>query len=317
MTGLGRHGRAHRPGRRARPGCGRGRAAGDRPVRRRRPRPALRRDRASWRRRSRPLGRRLAPGRSRGRREALLARPAAGPDRAASIRARAPLRRDGADLLPARGRRRWTTRVAVYPGSFDPITNGHLDILAPRAGRLRPRRRRRPRQPAQDAAAPGRDADRGHPRGRCADDGVARSTASRSRPSTGSRSSSAAPTARRSIVRGPAGDQRLRDRDAARPQQPRARARHRHGVLHDRRSRTATSARAWSRRSPRSAATSRAMVPRGRSAAPARSAAREPADIDAGRAIIGRSRPDRRGRATASGGHCRSTSSSSSSASSR
>jgi len=27
------------------------------------------------------------------------------------------------------------TRVAIYPGTFDPITNGHLDIIR-RAGRL-------------------------------------------------------------------------------------------------------------------------------------------------------------------------------------
>ena len=25
--------------------------------------------------------------------------------------------------------------IAVYPGSFDPITNGHLDIVAPRRRR--------------------------------------------------------------------------------------------------------------------------------------------------------------------------------------
>ena len=48
--------------------------------------------------------------------------------------------------------------IAVYPGSFDPITNGHLDIVGARRDGLRPGRRRRPRQPAQVAAAVGRDA---------------------------------------------------------------------------------------------------------------------------------------------------------------
>ena len=73
-----------------------------RPVRRRHRRPAVRRDRRCSSRRSRRVGPLLAPRRPR-RRQALLARPAAGQRRAASIRARAPLRRDDADLLPARG----------------------------------------------------------------------------------------------------------------------------------------------------------------------------------------------------------------------
>ena len=42
--------------------------------------------------------------------------------------------------------------LAVYPGSFDPITNGHLDVLAPGGRGVRPGRRGRPREPAQGAA---------------------------------------------------------------------------------------------------------------------------------------------------------------------
>ena len=49
------------------------------------------------------------------------------------------------------GRREARMRVAVYPGSFDPVTFGHLDVAARARRRLRPGRRRRPRQPAQDA----------------------------------------------------------------------------------------------------------------------------------------------------------------------
>ena len=55
--------------------------------------------------------------------------------------------------------------VAVYPGSFDPITNGHLDILERRDDGVRARPHRRPGQPAQDAAARGRRADPRHRRG--------------------------------------------------------------------------------------------------------------------------------------------------------
>ncbi len=77
-------------------------------------------------------------GRARGwnrRVQALLAGRTAGPYRAASIRTRAALRRDGADVLPADDGQRARgggqgVKVAVYPGSFDPITNGHLDVIA-------------------------------------------------------------------------------------------------------------------------------------------------------------------------------------------
>ena len=67
------------------------------------------------------------PGARRpGRGQALLAGRPAGPDRPASIRARPPLRRDRADVLPAPG---GSMRLAVYPGSFDPMTNGHVDVI--------------------------------------------------------------------------------------------------------------------------------------------------------------------------------------------
>ena len=150
--------------------------------------------------------------------------------RAASIRARAPLRRDDADLLPTPGGSMNT--IAVYPGSFDPITNGHLDIVGARRGRLRPVDRRRPRQPAEDAAARrSRRGSRSSARP-LAEAGVA------ARPDRGRGvrrpDRRLLPGARRQRHRPrPARDQRLRDRDAARPQQPGPRAGRRHGLLHD------------------------------------------------------------------------------------
>ena len=39
-------------------------------------------------------------------------------------------------------------RTAICPGSYDPVTNGHLDIIGRAAQGLRPGRRRRRRQPA-------------------------------------------------------------------------------------------------------------------------------------------------------------------------
>ncbi len=77
-----------------------------------------------------------ARGRRHRRRQALLAGHPTATGRAASIRAPAAVRRDRADVLPAARPSRPTRRhhggpmsVAVYPGSFDPITNGHLDIV--------------------------------------------------------------------------------------------------------------------------------------------------------------------------------------------
>ena len=52
-------------------------------------------------------------------------------------------------------------RIAVYPGSFDPITNGHLDVVRRAAARLRPgRRRASSRNPRK---SPLLDADSGSP----------------------------------------------------------------------------------------------------------------------------------------------------------
>ena len=53
--------------------------------------------------------------------------------------------------------------IAVYPGSFDPITNGHLDVIGRAGGGLRPGRRRGPGQPAEAAAAVGGRAGRDDP----------------------------------------------------------------------------------------------------------------------------------------------------------
>ena len=54
--------------------------------------------------------------------------------------------------------------IAVYPGSFDPITNGHLDVIAPGGRRLRPGDRRRPRQSPEAAAPVDGRTGRRHPR---------------------------------------------------------------------------------------------------------------------------------------------------------
>ena len=210
-TRLGRPARADRPRRGPRAGS----AARTRPtagpfdvVGRR---PAVRRDRAARRRALEALGPLLAPGARVVAKHfwRTLRRP---PDRAASIRARAPLRRDDADLLSTRGGSMNT--IAVYPGSFDPITNGHLDIVAAGVDGLRHGHRRRPRQPTEDAAA--------H-----ASTSGSRSSARHSQP----RPAAARPSRGRGVRRPdgrlrqaprgtrdrprPARHQRLRDRDAA------------------------------------------------------------------------------------------------------
>ena len=41
--------------------------------------------------------------------------------------------------------------TAIYPGTYDPVTLGHVDVITPRGGDLRPRRRRRRPQPAHKA----------------------------------------------------------------------------------------------------------------------------------------------------------------------
>ena len=85
--------------------------------------------------------------RARGR-QALLARRSAGAGGAASIRARAPLRGDGADVLPADGRR--SDEHRGLPGLVRP--DHARPPRHPRAcvERVRHGRRGGPRQPAQD-----------------------------------------------------------------------------------------------------------------------------------------------------------------------
>ena len=50
------------------------------------------------------------------------------------------------------GVRRRRMITAICPGSYDPVTNGHVDVIARAAGHLRPRRRRRRRQSRTQAA---------------------------------------------------------------------------------------------------------------------------------------------------------------------
>ena len=170
----------------------------------------------------------VAPG-ATGRGQALLARRPAGARRAASIGPRAPLRGDGPHLLPARGGR---MSVAVYPGSFDPITNGHLDIVVARHGRLRAPGHRRPGQPAQAAAARRRHAHRGHPRRRSPTPGCAAERIEVTAFDGLTVDFCRAHGRDRHRPR-PARHQRLRVGDAAGPQQPGPGARRRHRLLHD------------------------------------------------------------------------------------
>ena len=84
---------------------------------------------------------------------------AAGPGRAASIRARAPLRRDGADVLPARGRRsRGAVQRRGLPGLVRPDHERPPRRHPARRPDRRPPGRRRSREPAQGAAADRRGA---------------------------------------------------------------------------------------------------------------------------------------------------------------
>ena len=101
-----------------------------RPVRPRHRRPALRRRRARSRAALEALGPHAGARTHASSRSTSGGTPPPATDRAASIRARAPVRRDRPDLLsPRRTGRGGRMSVAVYPGSFDPITNGHLDIV--------------------------------------------------------------------------------------------------------------------------------------------------------------------------------------------
>ena len=73
--------------------------------------------------------------------------------------------------------------IAVYPGSFDPITNGHLDVIERAGERVRAADRGGARQSAQGAAAGRGYPDPGDPR--CPPAMPARRlTGSTSRPST-------------------------------------------------------------------------------------------------------------------------------------
>ena len=166
------------------------------------------------------------------RRQTLLARRPAGPRRAASIGPRAPLRRDGAHVLPTRRRHHGgRMSVAVYPGSFDPITNGHLDIIG-RAANVFDRvivavlanPRKTPLLPVEERIRVIRES--------LAEDGAPADRIEVAELRWPDRRLLPRPRCDRHRPR-PARDQRLRDRDAAGPQQPGARARDRHGLLHD------------------------------------------------------------------------------------
>src|SRR3954470_23758421 len=116
-----------------------GRASAHGAVRRHRPGPAVRRARAARcrDRADRRLGPWLvarAPGHRR--RQARLPAVPGAPDRPASIDSRPAVRGVDRDVLWVVRRRGAGVRdrggrmkVALYPGSFDPITNGHLDVL--------------------------------------------------------------------------------------------------------------------------------------------------------------------------------------------
>ena len=75
--------------------------------------------------------------------------------------------------------------TAICPGTYDPVTNGHLDVIARAADDLRPRRRRRRRRPAaQGADVHARGARRVPPRRARGARATSRSTSSPSSSST-------------------------------------------------------------------------------------------------------------------------------------
>ena len=151
-----------RHGRRASPGCA-GPTRGDgRPVRHRHRRPAVRGDRRCSRRRSTALGSaRSRPGARVVAKHFWRDPPPAQVGLLASERER----RFGETALTFYRRQEdRMNSVAVYPGSFDPITNGHLDIIERAANVFDRLIVGGARQPAQGAAARRRDADPGDPR---------------------------------------------------------------------------------------------------------------------------------------------------------
>ena len=206
-------------------------AAADGPVRPRARRPAVRGHggaapgaRAAW-------APHVARGRRR-RRQALLAGRPAGRDRAASIRAGAAVRGDGAHLLPASGRRQARREGRGLSGLVRPDHQRPPRRHRARRARVRPRRRRRPRQPAQVARCwPPTSGSPSSATAIAADPALAGrvEVADLRRPD-----GRLLPRGRGRVPRPrPAGHRRLRGRAAARPQQPPARARRRHRVLHD------------------------------------------------------------------------------------
>ena len=79
-----------------------------------------------------------------------------------------------------------TMTIAVYPGSFDPITNGHLDVIGRAAGVFERVVVARPRQPAEAAAAVRpTSGSRSSARRSTRPGARTRRSGSRSRPSTG------------------------------------------------------------------------------------------------------------------------------------
>ena len=122
--------------------------------------------------------------------------------------------------------------IAVYPGSFDPITNGHLDIVARAAAvfdtvivAVLANPRKAPLLAVEDRIRVIGEAltDAGHASDRfeiVAFDGLTVDLCRTGRGAT-------------AIVRGLRAHQRLRDRDAARPQQPGPGPRRGHRLLHD------------------------------------------------------------------------------------
>ena len=177
--------------------------------------------------------------------------------------------------------RRSPVRRAVCPGSFDPVTNGHLDIVAPGLAALRRGGRRRRRQQVQEPAV--------HRRGAHRD---ARAGVRRASPTSASR-------LHRPAHRLLPGARHPRDRQgAARGHRLRLRApdgadeRLLAGVetvfVPDQPASARSSPRAWSRRSRRSAATSPGWCPTSCYEPARRSGCARERHVTGGRALSGR-----------------------------
>ena len=155
------------------------------------------------------------------------ARVVAESDRRAPLELALPLvdeRRYGDTLIRIHTHDTLIHRIAVCPGSYDPITYGHLDVIAARVRALRRGRRRRRQPPVRKGKHALRH--RGAPR---VHRGAPRSISATSAPSRSTSSSSSSRADRRPRDReGPARDLRLRVRDGDEPAQPQAGAGHRH-----------------------------------------------------------------------------------------